>query len=139
MNEPELIQRWLQPGVHVAVLGVSRKPHRASYQVAACMIERGLKVSLVNPLLAPAELFDRPVYASLSEAVANNGPIEWVDIFRGVEHLPSILDEAIEAGAAGIWGQLDIIDQAVAERAEQAGLSVVMDRCPAIEFNHLGK
>lgn len=138
MNEPDLIRRWLQPDVHVAVLGVSRKPHRASYQVAQRLIERGLQVSLVNPLLAPAQLFDRPVYASLAEATEACGPIAWVDVFRGVEHLPGILDDAIACGAGGIWGQLEIIDQAVAERATQAGLEVVMDRCPAIELNHLG-
>ncbi|MGB0965222.1 MAG: CoA-binding protein [Litorivicinus sp.] len=139
MNEQAVIESMLQPGRHVAVLGVSWKPHRASYRVAERLIQAGLRVTLVNPSLASTQLFDRPVYATLADAFDAEGPLDWVDVFRGVEYLPGILDECLAVGAAGLWGQLEIIDQAVAERAQSAGMSVVMDRCPAIEMNRLGR
>ena len=139
MNDLALIDRLLQPGTHVAVLGVSWKPHRASYRVAQRMIDADLRVTLVNPSVAPDELFGRPVYATLAEAAQAQGPIDWVDVFRSVEHLPDILDQCLAIKAGGIWGQLEIIDEAVAKRAESAGLDVVMDRCPAIELNRLGR
>ena len=139
MNEPALMRKLLAPGQHVAVVGVSWKPHRASYRVAERMIQAGLNVSLVNPSLAPGPLFGQPVYADLQAVVDTVGAIDWVDVFRGVEHLPALLEQSLSVGAKGIWGQLEIIDEAVAERAERAGLAVVMDRCPAIELNQLGR
>ena len=122
---------------HIGVIGVSRKPHRASYRVTQFLIDQGYQVSLINPTLSGSMLFDRPVFDSLAEASANNGRIDWVDVFRGVEHLPLILDQIIECGAGGIWGQLEIKDEAVARRAHEQGIRVVMDRCPAIELPRL--
>ena len=122
---------------HIGVLGVSRKPHRASYRVTEVLIGAGYRVSLINPSLAGQSLFERPVYATLAEATAAEGVLDWVDVFRAPEHLSAILDDAIACGARGLWGQLEVKDPIVAQRALDQGLKVVMDRCPAIELPRL--
>ncbi len=136
-GDDDRIIELLRPPQHIGVLGVSRKPHRASYRVTERLIEAGYRVSLINPSMANQSLFDRPVYATLQAASDAEGVIDWVDVFRAAEHLPAILDEAIACGARGLWGQLEIKDAEVAQRALDRGLRVVMDRCPAIELPRL--
>ena len=128
----------LTPPQHIAVLGVSPKPHRASFRVTEFLIDQGFHVTLVNPLKAGTSLFERPVYESLASATHAEGRFDWVDVFRAAEHLPTILDDVLACRAGGLWGQLDVMDEAVAQRAYRAGLNVVMDRCPAIEMPRLG-
>jgi predicted CoA-binding protein len=97
---------------------------------------RGYRVIPINP--ACSELLGVPCYPTLAAAVAAEGPVEVVDIFRRSSDAGAHVDEAIACGAAAVWMQLGVIDEAAAARARSAGLDVVMDRCPAIEMPRLG-
>jgi len=89
----------------------------------------------VNPQAAGAEIHGERCRASLAEL---DERVDVVDIFRRSDAAGAHVDEAIEIGARAVWMQLDVIDEAAAERARAAGLEVVMDRCPAIEVRRLG-
>jgi uncharacterized protein len=116
-----------------AVVGCSPDPTRDSHRVAALLKREGFHVIPVNPN-AGAELLGERCYASLREIPE---PVDVVDIFRRADQAGAHVDEAIAIGAAGVWMQLGVIDEAAAERARAAGLRVVMDRCPAIELPRL--
>lgn len=122
----------------IAVVGWSPKPDRPSHGVAAFLARRGYRVIPVNPGQAGQAALGGTVMASLSEAVATLGPVDMVDIFRRSEEAGAVVDEAIALGAKVVWMQLGVIDEAAADRARDAGLQVVMDRCPAIEIPRLG-
>jgi uncharacterized protein len=121
----------------VAVIGCSDNPDRDSLRIAKLLKSKGFHVIPVNPQLAPEtlreELGERcyPDLASIPE------PVEFVDVFRRSEYLPEIAKEAIAKGARILWGQLGVVDEDAAQRARKAGLTVVMDRCPAIEYRRL--
>jgi predicted CoA-binding protein len=97
---------------------------------------RGYRVIPVNP--ACDELLGERCYPTLAEAAAGAGLIDVVDIFRRASVAGAHVDEAIAVGASAVWMQLGVIDHAAAARARDAGLQVVMDRCPAIEMPRLG-
>ncbi len=118
----------------IAVVGASNKPERASYGVMAALLARGYDVTPVNPGLAGQTIHGRRVVASLAEA----GALDMVDVFRASDSVGPVVDEAIRLGARTIWMQLGVVNQAAAEKARAAGLKVVMDRCPKIEFARLG-
>lgn len=118
----------------IAVVGWSPKPDRPSHGVAAFLARRGYRVIPVNPGQAGTEALGTKVVASLAEA----GPVDIVDIFRRSEEAGAVVDEAIALGAGAVWMQLGVIDEAAAARARAAGLTVVMNRCPAIEIPRLG-
>jgi hypothetical protein len=118
----------------IAVVGWSPKPDRPSHGVAAFLKRRGYRVVPVNPGQAGQTALGETVVATLAEA----GPVDMVDIFRRSEEAGAVVDQAIAAGAKAVWLQLGVIDEAAADRARQAGLAVVMDRCPAIEIPRLG-
>jgi predicted CoA-binding protein len=132
-TDPE-IRDILKAVKTIAVVGWSPKPDRPSHGVAAFLKRRGYRVIPVNPGQAGQEALGERVAASLAEA----GPVDMVDIFRRSEEAGAVVDEAIAAGAAVVWMQLGVIDEAAATRARAAGLRVVMDRCPAIEIPRLG-
>jgi predicted CoA-binding protein len=115
-----------------AVVGCSPDPGRDSHRIAALLQRRGYEVIPVNPL-ATEILGER----RLADIPAEEG-VEVVDVFRRSELAGAHVDEAIEIGARAVWLQLGVIDEAAAERAREAGLRVVMDRCPAIELPRLG-
>jgi predicted CoA-binding protein len=117
----------------IAVVGVSENPSRDSYDVARYLIEAGYEVYLVNPTV-DAEVLGRRVYDSVQELPE---AVDIVDVFRRSEHVPPIVDDAIEAGAKVVWMQLGIVNEEAAERARAAGLEVVMDRCTKIEHRRL--
>lgn len=131
------IRAILSKPATVAVVGCSDDPDRDSLRIAMLLKHKGFRVIPVNPQLGPEalrrELGERcyPDLASIPEAV------EIVDVFRRPEYLPEIAEQAIKKGARILWGQLGVIDQAAAERAQKAGMMVVMDRCPAIEYRRL--
>ncbi len=108
----------------IAVVGLSPDPSRASNSVAHYMKRHGYEIIPVNPV--ETEILGERSYASLSDIPE---PPEVVDVFRRSEHVAAIVDEAIKIGAKAIWLQLGVIDKAAAQRARQAGLKVVMDRC----------
>jgi uncharacterized protein len=119
----------------IAVVGASANPERPSHHVLQTLVRHGYEVVPVNPGLAGQLLEGRPVVATLADA----GPLDMVDIFRRPSDAAAVAEEAIRLGARTIWTQLDIpLPAAVADAARQAGIRVVMDRCPAIEIPRLG-
>ena len=113
-----------------AVVGWSPSPMRDSNRIASFLESRGYRVLRVNPQAAGEEgCF--PDLASIGE------PVDVVDIFRRSDAAGAHVDEAIAIGAKAVWMQLGVIDPAAARRAEEAGLDVVMDRCPAIDHPRL--
>ncbi len=117
----------------IAVVGASARPERAGNYVFAFLVARGFDVVGVNPGLAGQPLHGRPVVARLDQAE----PLDMVDVFRAPDQVGPLVDDAIRLGARTIWMQLGVINHAAAAAAEAAGLQVVMDRCPIIEWRRL--
>lgn len=117
-----------------AVVGCSPDPWRDSHGVADALQRWGFRVIPVNP--AVDEVLGVRCYPSLLDIPAEEG-VEVVDVFRRSAEAGRHVDEAIEIGATAVWLQLGVIDEAAAARARAAGLQVVMDRCPKIEFPQL--
>jgi len=115
-----------------AVVGASPSPARDSHRIARLLQQRGHRVISVNP--AADVILGEPALPSLA---AINEPIDVVDVFRRSDAVPAIVDEAIAAHARVLWLQLGVVDEDAASRAQRAGLTVVMDRCPAIEYARL--
>lgn len=113
----------------VAMVGASANPSRASYFVATYLLSSSdYEVYFVNP--RATEILGRPVFPTLASLPVKP---DLVDVFRKPADLPGVLDETLEVGAATLWLQLGLWDEATAQRAEAAGLDVVMDRCLKIE------
>jgi uncharacterized protein len=123
----------LQQNRHVAIVGISADPYRPSHFVAIYLQAEGYDIVLVNPRYAGQTLLGKHVYATLTEAKAAGEKIEIVDVFRRPENVPPIADEAISIEAKVLWLQLGIRNDEAAQRAEDAGLTVVQDRCMKIE------
>lgn len=123
----------------IAMVGASPKSWRDSYRVMEFLQARGYRVLPVNPSFAGQTLLGEAVVASLGDL---EQPVDLVDIFRNSEAAGAVVDEAIthrqRLGLRAVWMQLGVINPAAAERAHQAGLQVVMDRCPKIELARLG-
>ena len=117
-----------------AVVGCSPDPRRDSHRIAALLQERGYRVIPVNP--AATEILGERCFASVRDI---GEPVDVVDIFRRSSEAGAHVDEAIEIGAAVVWMQLGVIDEDAAARGRDAGLRVVMDRCPAIELARLSR
>ena len=124
MNEIETIKQILAECKTIAVVGLSSNPIRPSYGVAAYMQRKGYKIIPVNPF--ETEVLGEKSYAKLADVPDK---IDLVDIFRRSEEAGSVVDEAIEIGAKAVWLQEGVIDEQAAQRAENAGLLVVMDLC----------
>ncbi len=118
----------------VAMVGASANWNRPSFFAMKYMQQKGFRVIPVNPGVARQEILGETVMASLDEI---DEPIDMVDIFRNSEAAGPITDDAIKAGAKIIWMQLGVQNDAAAKRAEAAGLRVVMNRCPKIEYARL--
>ncbi len=117
-----------------AVVGCSPNDARDSHRVAAFLQERGYRIIPVNP--NEDEILGERCYPDVPSIPASES-VEVVDIFRRAEVAGESVDEAIAVGAKAVWMQLGVIDGAAAARAREAGLAVVMDRCPAIELPRL--
>ena len=118
----------------VAMVGASANWNRPSFFAMKYMQQKGFRVIPVNPGIAGKEILGETVAASLDEI---QEPIDMVDIFRNSEAAGAVTDDAIKAGAKIVWMQLGVRNDEAAKRAEDAGLWVVMDRCPKIEFARL--
>lgn len=114
----------------IAIVGLSSNAYRPSHFAAIYMLSEGYEVIPVNP--REAQILGRTCYPSLTEA-AEDHDIEIVDIFRNAKDAPPIVEEAIAIGAKVVWMQLGVINAAAAQRAIEAGLDVVMDRCVKLE------
>ena len=133
-EEAAKITELLASAKTVAVVGLSSKPHRASFGVAEYLQESGYRIIPVNP--NETEVLGEKSYARLEDVPEK---IDIVDIFRRSELVPEIVDAAIRIGARAVWMQQGVEDEPSAERARKAGLFVTMDRCIAQEIHRRRK
>lgn len=131
------IRRILTETRTIALVGASNNPDRPSNRVLGFLVGRGYRVFAINPGLAGKEIHGAVVYASLADLPE---PVDMVDVFRNSEAAGETIDEAMALATPPktIWLQLGVVNAAGAARAEGRGISVVMDRCPAIESPRLG-
>ena len=135
INDEGEIRDLLGQPRRIAVVGASPNPARASNEVLAFLIRQGHDVIAVNPGHAGKTIHGAPVVATLADV---EPPAEIVDIFLNSADAGAAVDEAIVHGAKAVWMQIGVIDEAAAQRAETAGLTVVMNRCPKVEIPRLG-
>ncbi len=128
------LRKILRDTKTIAMVGLSANWNRPSYFAAKYLLDRGYKVIPVNPSAAGQEILGQKVYGSLADLPVK---ADMVDIFRSSEAAGPITDEAIKHGAKVVWMQLGIRNDEAAKRAEDAGLKVVMNRCPKIEHSRL--
>ena len=129
----EEVRQLLQVSKNVAIVGISNKADRASYQVAQWLQQNShFTLFFVNPVID--EVLGQKTYPSLADIPEK---IDIVDVFRKAEDCPSVLEKAIEIGAKSIWLQLGISSDEVFEKGSSAGMQVVMDRCIKVDFANL--
>lgn len=133
------LARVLEEAKVIAIVGASTNPVRASYFVASYMQARGRRIIPVNPSQAGQELLGEIVVADLKDITE---PVDMVDIFRRSDHVPEIVEASLEhlmPNLKSIWMQFGVVHKTAAQRAEAAGLDVVMDRCPKVEMARLNR
>ena len=118
----------------VAMVGASPNWNRPSYFAMKYLSQKGFRVIPVNPRAAGGQILGQTAYASVTDIPE---PVDMVDIFRGSAEAGAITDDAIAIGAKVVWMQIGVRDPEAARRAEAAGLRVVMNRCPKIEYSRL--
>jgi len=128
----EEIEGILKEGRTIAVVGLSPKPDRPSYVVARYLQAQGYRIIPVNP--NTQEILGEKAYPTLLSIPEK---VDIVDIFRRPEEVPPVVEEAISTGARVVWMQEGIVNEAAAQRAKEAGLKVVMDRCLKKEHQRL--
>lgn len=134
LTSDDEIRDLLQSARTVALVGASDRPNRPSYEVMKSLQDHGYRVLPVNPQITGEHVHGEYVWRELAQIGL---PIDIVDIFRRSDAVEPIVDQAIAVGAKAIWTQLGVVNEAAAAKAEAAGLKVVMDRCPKIEFIRL--
>ncbi|HEX5862408.1 MAG TPA: CoA-binding protein [Nocardioides sp.] len=127
--DPENIRFLLDDCETWAVVGLSGNPNRTAYRIAAMLQDRGKRIVPIHPE-APTVLGEQG-YATLAEVPF---PLDVVDVFRRSESAGEFADQAVEVGAKGVWFQLGVIDHDAFRRTTGAGVPMVMDTCPAIEW-----
>ncbi len=134
MLEDHTIRHILATCKTIAVVGLSPKPHRASFDVSRYMQAHGWRIIPVNPaaVASGATILGEKVYATLQEA-AQHEKIDLVNVFRNSEDVPPVVDEAIAIGALAVWLQLGIVNDPALEKARAAGLQVIQDKCLKVE------
>lgn len=135
LTNPEQLRQLLQNVRTIALVGASEKPRRASHEVMAYLQGRGYRVIPVNPRLAGQMLLGKRVYPDLNSIPET---VDMADLFIHSERVGPAVDAAVAAGIPTVWMQLGVIDEAAAARAEAAGVTVVMDRCPKQDIPRLG-
>lgn len=134
INARETINHILDECRTIAVVGLSSSSMRPSYGVSRYMQQHGYRIIPVNP--NETEVLGERAYATLDEVTE---PIDLVDVFRRSEAAGAVVDDAIRLGAKAVWLQEGVIDSAAAQRAQNAGLAVVMDRCILKEHMRRGR
>ena len=133
-NPPDsVVREILAQKRTIAVVGCSPKEYRDSHRIAELLMTRGHEVIPVNP--GHRQILGVPCYKDLRSVPF---PVEMVDVFRRSEFVPDVADQAIEIGAKILWTQLGVYHEEAAQKALNAGLIVIMNKCPAIEYRRLG-
>lgn len=130
--DDQQIRQWLQGVKRIAVVGLSDKPDRASYQVAQYLLQQGYEIIPVHPRIQ--SVFEIPAVRSLGEI---DGEIDLVDIFRRSEDLPEVVEEALQVGAKSIWVQLGLENEKARKLAEAAEIPYIENHCIKIEHQRL--
>jgi len=134
----DLIKSILRSVKVIAMVGASANEMRPSYFAMKYLLSKGFVIHPINPGAAGRKVLGQTVYGSLKDVPA---PVDMVDIFRSAEYAPKIVAEALEErnrlGFKVVWMQLGIVSEEAAAMAEAAGLKVIMDRCPKIEYGRL--
>ncbi|MGQ0740809.1 MAG: CoA-binding protein [Alphaproteobacteria bacterium] len=134
----ELIKNILRSVKTIAMVGASSDEMRPSYFAMKYLLKKGYKIIPVNPHYVGQEILGQKVYASVSDVPP---PVDMVDIFRKSEAAGPVTDEAIankdRLALEVVWMQLGVVNEEAAKRAEAAGITVIMDRCPKIEYGRL--
>ena len=132
----ELLRKIFAESRSFACVGVSPNPVRPSHYVARYLSLRGYRILPVNPGQVGREMFGAAAVASLSDL---DEPVDVVDIFRSAEAVPGIVEEALAhlPGLKTIWMQVGVTHVGAAEKAEAAGVQVIQNRCPKIEYQRL--
>ncbi len=138
-QDPATIDRMLDDLDTWAVVGLSGDPSRTAYSIAALLQERGKKVVPIHPSFADPEappVLGEQGYATLADVPF---PVDVVDVFRRSEAAGEFADQAVAIGAAGVWFQLGVVDEDAFACTTDAGVAMVMDTCPAIEWRRRGR
>ena len=134
LESDEAIAQLLVQAKRIALVGASAKPERPSHRVMQFLLDEGYEVFPINPGLAGQKLLGQTVYASLAAVPTR---VDMADIFRDAASLPEVTQEVVDAGIPAIWTQLGVVHSEAERTAVDAGLQVVVDRCPAIEIPRL--
>ena len=134
LESDEAIAQLLVQAKRIALVGASAKPERPSHRVMQYLLDEGYEVFPINPGLAGQKLLGQTVYASLAALPTR---VDMADIFRDAASLPEVTQEVVDAGIPAIWTQLGVVHSEAERTAVDAGLQVVVDRCPAIEIPRL--
>jgi len=134
MNDIQTLRTILRESRTIAVVGLSANWFRPSYFAAKYMLDHGYKVIPVNPQYD--EVLGQKCYKSLRD-IPKSAAVDMVDCFRKPDEVMSLVDDAIAIGAKVLWMQIGVVNEAAAEKARNAGLQVVMDRCVKIEHGRL--
>jgi len=134
-NQPDQMRTILESVRTIALVGASEKTHRPSYEVMEFMQQQGYRMIPVNPRLAGQKVLGETVYADLASLPE---PVDMAELFLAPERTDAVIDQAIALKIPVIWLQVGVINEAGAVRAEAAGLTFVMDKCPMQEIPRLG-
>ena len=134
-QDPETVRFMLDDCETWAVVGLSGDPTRTAYSIAELLQSRGKRIVPIHPSASdgPLEVLGEQAYASLADVPF---PIDVVDVFRRSSAAGEFADQAVAIGAQGVWFQLGVVDEAAYERTTAAGVPMVMDTCPAIEWRN---
>jgi predicted CoA-binding protein len=132
-QDPERVRFMLDDCETWAVVGLSGDPSRTAYSIAGLLQQRGKRIVPVHP--SAATVLGEQGYATLADIPF---PVDVVDVFRRSEAAGEFADQAVAIGAKGVWFQLGVIDEDAFARTTAAGVTMVMDTCPAIEWRKRG-
>lgn len=134
LESDEAIAQLLAHIKRIALVGASAKPERPSHRVMQFLLDEGYEVVPINPGLAGQRLLGQTVYASLADLPTS---VDMADIFRDAASLPEVTQDVVDAGIPAMWTQLGVVHTEAERTGLDAGLQMVIDRCPAIEIPRL--